>query len=418
LMKSVYGEWSQDVTNLQPTCVEDEEILFYCGVDCSSCLTLFNSHKKETQKIDLDELLPMEHPKEDRSKDYMFFYENIAKQVIPLAIEIINNGLPVDIEEASRLKIELEMTLEKLYERVKLLPTIQKSFNELRGSKSRTSLDKEIKEFNQKTFKGVGHTNSLYKNMFIDAQFPKLKSRLKTKNWTMSALKAALGADHEVTLNFDKNLNKLRNNYLYIEAFNKVEKELAESKEKQERMKFESKFDHKLKKVFEGVEFKPFDAQQKRYNLNTGFNLKSTKKSMDTGEDSFDRKELEYQQKVVPEDSEVKEYIDLCLEHSTVAIIKNNFLTSIVEKSRTSETIHANFNVFGTKTFRPTSGGAINMLAIPNNGNKLSKKVKRVFKVPSKDWVFLTSDFTALEEVVMSCITKDEGKIRSVQGDS
>jgi DNA polymerase I-like protein with 3'-5' exonuclease and polymerase domains len=418
LTKHVFGEWAEDVTNLDESCKTDKKILFYAGVDSCSCYYLYSTLKGDYTPIDLEEVLPIKHPSKIDVYTNLDFYNNISKQLIPLVIEMKNNGVPVDVEGAINLYEQLDSDIETLYEEVQRLPTVIKSFNEIKKNKANIQLDKSKEKFNERVFKPVGPTNTKYKNLFIDTHFDFKPSSKTSKNWTKTALKGLLGENHIVTRYFDKDLAKLRNHISYKDSFDEVERILVNDKETIERKKFEATFNQKLDSAESKVNFKPFNSDQKRYIINKGFNLRSTKKSMDTGEDSFDREEMTHIMNSTKKGSELNTFAKLNVDYSVASIIKSAFSKKIADNATKEGYIHSNFNLHGTLTFRLTSNGHLNFLQIPNKKNKFSKKVKSLFRVPNDDWVMLTADFSALEEVIMANVTKDPNKITVLEADS
>ena len=103
----------------------------------------------------------------------------------------------------------------------------------------------------------------------------------------------------------------------------------------------------------------------------------------------------------------ILEIIELLLEYSNSAIIKNNFVKAF-KNNTINNRLYGSYNLFGTKSCRLTSNDP-NLLNLPSTGSVYAKAIKKCFKA-EKDYIFCMIDYGALEDRIMANLSKDKNK--------
>lgn len=428
IAKPVFGSWAEDVTDLTTECIHDETLLYYAGIDACACLWVFNKYKADrevTPHVDLFDVYPMVHPKE-RSYSRYWFYQNVARQLSALTLEFTANGIHFDRDKLQDLDTKLEDIINNMYAKVRDLPTVIESWEAMRNG-SATSKSEAYRTAREEVIANAtkipSYNNVNYINKFVETHHPELVKPSSAKNWTYTVLKALLGPDNLLALAIkSKDLNSLHDSFVYFPTFEKVDEYFRYHKQQEELAKCSETALNQFNRAITDFDFKVFSsAAQKKYILNNGFNISSSEKSSNTGEDSFNRKELERILNAEPP-GEARDYIQFCVEYSQAAIIKNNFIKNILGGMDSEGYMFGSLKLGGTKSFRPSSGGgsrdiengelgAVNLLNMPSGGNPFAKAFKKCITVPDDEWVHIGVDYSFLEENIIANITEDKSKV-------
>jgi hypothetical protein len=401
--KKRFGVWSDGsvkskIGDLDESIVDDDEMIFYAGVDSISTLVLYNKHRKQiedTESVPLDNILPIPHPSE-RTHSRYWFYKNVLLQMVPLTIDMMNNGLYLNMDKVHELDAKLDHILGEADTEVLNMPTVVAAWEEMRKEKSDKEVDRYKQTVDLNKVKIYKPTNNTYIDLFIKTLYPEVTKPAKAVNWSYTVVKTF----DEVLARAikDKNLESLRFVEKYADTFVTVEDTLTAMAIQSKKQKSEATAENKRSKYVLDYKFNPLaSAAQKKYILQKGFGLSSNTKSITTGEDSFNKKELERLAKELQPDTEVAKYVKLLQTYSGGAIIKTNFVKNFKEKS-IDGVIRGSYRLAGTKSARLASGGggAVNMLNMPSSGSVFSKPVKQCITVPDDSWVYIGSDFTSL----------------------
>lgn len=89
---------------------------------------------------------------------------------------------------------------------------------------------------------------------------------------------------------------------------------------------------------------------------------------------------------------DLKEIIECLLDCSNASIIKSNFVKGFYNNTINNR-LYGSFNLFGAKSFRPTSDSP-NLLNIPSSGSIYASAVKDCFTA-EKDHIFYIVDLSA-----------------------
>ena len=349
------------------------------------------------------EHLPSKHPREFDPSDnnLLFFYENFIKHFIPDMIGIMNAGLVIDKKAVEELRATVTSVLSSVSDRLiknkKIkkfqnykLPNIQKKHYDECTKSIRT-----IKYYtNQYKASNILHRTWVINTYLIDIGY---KSKIKDK-WTLSDLKQL---NIFLENSFIKSVIDRRdivNNSHTIKGM----KKLAEYKlELWNRPRYE-----KAKKPVDIPEFNPGSPKQLREFFEF-CKITPLSYSNKTGEPSWGREQLEIIYKQTT-DEDLKDALQSFIDYSYSSIINNNFLKAF-DTYTIDGKLHGNIKLFGALSFRPTSNNP-NLLNMPSTGSIYAKPLKKCFIAP-KGKLVIQADYSSLEDVVLSCLTKDEGKI-------
>jgi len=411
--KKDYGMWSEkggsyDITDLQYSDVDNVDLQYYAGIDAMSLSHSFSKYITEleaTESVEIENVLPASLPK-DRGYTRMWFYKNVAMKLLPITIEFMNNGLPLDLDQVHKLDTHLDDILEEAENGVRKLETVKTYWENLRSSKASEASSKYLETVDIDNVKIYKSTNQDYINLFVETLYKDKVLPSKAKNWSATVVKTFDPTLAQAIK--DKDLERLRSLYPYDCVFIQVEGHLGRVAKLKKFKKSQETAKNQVSKVMLDFEFNPLgSSQQKKFILQKGFGIKSNTKSMTTGEDSFNRAELERLQKEVQEGTELHTYLTHLLTYSGGAIIKKNFVKNFLAHSTDDSRIHSSVRLFATKTFRLGGGGKVNLLALPSSRSPFSKPVKKCIAVPSDDWVWIGSDYQALEVSANASITQD-----------
>lgn len=419
LTKSAFGTWSDkehfDITNLQLSDVDNVYLQYYAGIDACACLHYFNKHKdaiKATPSVDIFDILPTEHPSK-RTHSRYWFYKNVARAIIPVTIEMMNTGLPLNMDNVHKLDSELDSILGTADTEVLQLPTVLKCWEQFKENKAQAKVEKYKEGVDSSSVKIYKPTNQVYINLFVRIKYPTKELPSKAKNWTPTVI-ATFDAVLAQAIK-DKNLESLRTAPKYANIFEEVETILTNQKVQEKQAKIEETAASTYHRAILDLEFKPLaSAQQKKFIFKEGFKLSAINKSMITGEDSFNKEELNRLIKTLPEGTELYKYVELCLTYSGGAIVKNNFVKNFKEFVHNGR-IHSDYRIGSTKSFRAASGGKLNLLNLPSSASVFAKPIKKCISVPNDEWAWLTLDYQALEVSVSASVSGDEVLLKALR---
>ncbi len=415
MVKDQFGYWADadvksNIANLTEDVINDNGMLYYSGVDSIALHYELNKNIAKIEKeksVDIFDLYPTEHPKK-RSYSREFFYKNVLLPLLPLAAEFTHNGLPLDIDRVHALDGELDSILGKADTEVLLLPTVIDCWTKFKEDKARAKVKKYKESVDVNEVKIYKPTNQQYINLFVQTMYHDKVLPSKAKNWTPTVIGTF---DDVLALAIkSKNLEGLRVVSKYSDTFIEVETVLHADKVSSKALKAEETASNIYSKAILDLEFKPLtSSQQKKYIFNEGFGVSAYNKSMTTGEDSFNKEELDRLVKTLPKGTELYKFVELCIVYSGGNIIKKNFVKNFLAYTTDKGRIHSNFGLARAKSMRPTGGGtgSINLLNLPSSRSVFSKPIKRCIKAP-EGFVWMTADYSFLEVAANANIAQDE----------
>jgi len=352
------------------------------------------------------DLLPIPVPKDfdpsDEEPDY--FYKNVVKPLIPDFIRIMNNYLTLDWKAVDELKVVIDNVLDNVSSTLGQNEIIE-AFQEYQYPKkfaiykdetlkSCRTIDHYLKEYD--------NDNMIHRTYLVNLWLENTGKLMDRKDkWSVKDLKAYNTYNYQplfldiLTKKIDPTLPKA------IEAMT----ELAEAKMTIWNKVREDKVDSITKDALIPP-FNPGSSKQKQ-ELFEYLKIEPLAFSKDTGLASWGRDQIE-ELFYTAEEENLKEVLQMFIDHSFSAIIKNNFLESFSGFAQ-DDRLYSNLKLFGAKTFRPT-GNSPNLLQMPSTKSIYAKPLKKCFIAP-EGYLVWTIDYSALEDRVIANLSGDINKI-------
>jgi DNA polymerase-1 len=109
---------------------------------------------------------------------------------------------------------------------------------------------------------------------------------------------------------------------------------------------------------------------------------------------------------------ESKEFLEWLIELSQVEKLLTSFVPHFVNAPAVDgyHCLFGFYNIGGTQSGRLSSDNP-NQQNLPSGGNPYAKYIKQMVKAP-KDWLFVGADYTALEDKIITLLTKDPNRLK------
>jgi len=348
-------------------------------------------------------LLPLPHPKDfDPSvgnKDY--FYKNFASQFIEDMIGMTNTGLRIDDKAVENLRKTITKVLADVEKRLGRNKIIRKYQEEraVRMQKAHAEKATQAIRVVGDFLRPYNPKDIIHRTWVVNTHLKGLGLTTDTREkWIIKDLKDYCKVNQLAFLKAiadKKNVSNYPNTKIGMKA-------LAEHKlELWNRPRYEA-----AKCPVKVPPFNPGSSKQKQ-ELFTMLNIESTSVSKTTGDDSWDREQVENLLKIT-EDEELIKILEAFVDHSFGGIIRSNFLKAF-DSFTVDGVLYGNIKLGGAKSFRNTSN-APNLLNMPSSKSIYAKPLKKCF-VPSKGRLIYAADLNALEDRVIANIAGDVNKI-------
>ena len=352
------------------------------------------------------DLLPLPAPSEyDPSENNpAYFYKNIIKPLIPDSLRIMDNYLTLDwgrVEELKEVINTVLKTVSKTLENNELIIKFQehqypKKFEEYKVevSKSMRTIDFYLKDF--KADNAIHKTYLINHILKLNGQEAMCKDK-----WSVKDMKSLYNYLENPQIMKVINKKFLPTDDLPKEAMMNLAKDKMAIWNKVRIDKINN-----VKKEDLVPPFNPGSGVQKREFFKY-LGISPLAFSKTSGEASWGRDQIE-EIFHITEDPVLKEVLQMFIDYSYSAIIKNNFLESF-DRFAIGDRLYSNLKLFGTKTFRPT-GNSPNLLQMPSTGSIYAKPLKRCFIAP-EGYLIWTIDYSALEDRVIANLSGDKNKL-------
>jgi len=351
------------------------------------------------------ELLPIQEPKvfDPSEEEPDYFYKNVIKPLIPDFIRIMDSYLTLDWDKVEDLRKTIDNVLsivKSTLDKNKIIEEFQKvqypkkfaAYKEEILASCRT-VDYYIKEYKP--------NNAIHRTYLVNHILLQYKQESMQKDkWSVKDLKSLYSYLEYPELSKVINKQYTATDTLPIAAmmilatdkmtiWNKVREDKVNSVTKESLI----------------PSFNPGSSKQK-IELFEYLDIEPLALSKETGLPSWGRDQIE-ELFHMTDDPVLLEVLQMFIDYSFSAIIKNNFLESF-DSMAIGDRLYSNLKLFGTKTFRPT-GNSPNLLQMPSTGSIYAKPLKSCFVAP-EGYVIATIDYSALEDRVIANLSGDINK--------
>lgn len=354
------------------------------------------------------DLLPVDAPYTNNLPIRGYFYDKVITPLIKDMAKITDNGIPIDLSKVKELEEVVVEVLNNVYSTLNsnhlVVKYLEYKNKLLVGKKVEEVLNKQ-KSIDYFKVKELNLNNSVHITTLVNMYFKSIgrEQEFVQPKWNKTEIKKLQNIMASTFLQsiIDGTVDLNGSIAMQTKEFLAVAKQTIYNTK---RVETAEEVENKIL-----VEcFNPASSIQVRefFNLN-GVHSNSTTK---TGEESFDRDELTTILTLYKGDSNnssIVEVLNCLIDHSSSAIIKNNFIKNFYMYTIKS-VLYGNYNLFGTKTFRLTSNKP-NLLQLPSSGSMYSKSLKRCLIAP-KGYLVCAVDLSALEDRVIANLSKDVNK--------
>lgn len=422
-----YGDWGISSDNFSVEQMYEPHVLKYAATDSCATFKLWDYMNGQCEVIDNDIISESENVQpyqpiatsdsynphdqlpspEPKTVTYLsrHFYQYTAKHLIKDTVQIMMNGLHIDLNKVANLQKVLDEQLVKVQEEVDSNPFVIKfmkqvystqinSYKQERKTKLRTA-DYYYKPFNHKDMLHRSYFMTLYaqqQNMELPEEevspgIAKYKVDLVKKlSATYPLLKRLLAGElsdsHPLVIRTANELAELK-----MSLYNKAFLDQIESPQ------------------LDYPQFNPNSSKQKQ-EIFEFLGVEPLAYSKDTGKPSWGRDQVEEILNITTDET-LKHFCQQLIDQSYAAIVRNNFIEAFY-KYTVNNRLYGEYRLLGAKSGRYTSNSP-NMLNAPSTGSIFAKPIKECFTAP-EGFVIATIDYSALEDRVIASLSRDTNK--------
>lgn len=284
-----------------------------------------------------------------------YFYEKVVKHLLPDAIRIMMNGIPIDLSKVQELEVTVAATLAEVEQTMKNNTLISK-FQSMQHIKFKQSYinEKESKKRDHNYYLKPFIYNKMDHRSYFMNEFVKGKPITPpvdlmptgVPKWPARVVKQYLETYPSLSRLLVGEVTEVNNNFARLAMV-----ELATDRAKV----YNRSYEHAIEGVDDNVElpqFNPGSSLQKQ-ELFKWLNIESEDFSKETGLPKWDRDQVERVNKET-DDEDVREFTQAFIDYSFGAIIRDNFIPAFYNYTIQGR-LYGSINLMGTKTARLTS---------------------------------------------------------------
>lgn len=431
LAGNIYGDWAVSADNFASENKYDESLIKYAAIDGMATWYVWNEFStiEDINNIPIiQQLLPvpdLTDPTKEQTP--RFFYENVMKPSIPDMVQMMLQGININLDEVENLRNTVDDVLQQVKTTLSANPIIQE-FQAKRFAKAKQARLEES-AYQMKPYEffiDVFNINDLTHRSYLMEHL--ISSRLnlnlaeypleslpngKTK-WSVQSIKKFTKSQTNEQLKtiLDKILAKdvNPNSSNCIATMHKLAQDKYAVFSKEIADKIASITPDSLPKSKYKHEFNPNSSTQK-VGLFAMLDIES-EETTKSGNPSWNRAQVERVNKET-ENEHIKEITQMLIDFSFSAIIRNNFIRAF-DRFVIDSVLYGNVKLAGAKSYRLTSSNP-NLLNLPSSRSLYAKPLKKCLVAP-EGFLIAGSDYSALEEVVGANITKDKNKVKILGG--
>lgn len=302
------------------------------------------------------DLLPAPEPRTD-SPPETYFYNSVAKPLITDVIRIMNNGIPINLDEVQKVEATIDTILQQVDDELQSNPII-KSYQLYRAQSLRIEFITEqrnklktasdfIKPFD---LKSTIHRSAFMK-VLTSHNPPSSSEEILPgiPKWSARDVKAVQSLHPAIELYVSGKIQPT--NTYCIKAMELIATIKADL--------YNKPIYDKIHNPSEYITLPPFNvaSSTQKKELFDMLGIESEAKSKTSGEDSWSRDQIERINKET-DDPAIKSLTQSMIDYSFGAIVKQNFIKAFYERSAQTDTgtrLFGSLTLFGAKTFRLTS---------------------------------------------------------------
>lgn len=362
LAGAMYGAWGLSEDNFTKAEMYTEKMLKYAATDACATYWVFNRIISNVDDADvvypttMDNYspwmqLPAPTPKGAVYKE-SYFYHMTAKWLVRDTVRLMVNGLPIDLNEVEKLEQSLKGIISAVEERIANNPLVLRYLEVKREElvNAYVSLQKQKLKTPADFYKPFDPKNILHRSAYMQIFCERMGISSPLEEVAEGIPKWSVA----LVRKFAKEYKVL--GHLLAGDVSRTQATADQAADKVAKLKADTHNRKYLELIanpnLKDFKFNPGSAKQKQ-EFFALIGLESDEQSKKTGEDSWNREQIERVNKET-EDDDIREFTQALIDYSYAAIVRDNFVQSFYRYSVDGR-LHGSYKLLGAKSCRYTS---------------------------------------------------------------
>lgn len=371
LAGSVYGAWGLSSDNFTKAEMYTPKMLLYAATDACATFWVYTRITSNVDDKDVEypntmvryspwEQLPAPTPK-GAVYGESYFYHKTAKWLVRDTVRLMVNGLPISLTEVQKLEKELEVIIADVEHRLDTNPLVKQflATKQQELEAAYITLQRQKMKTWQDFYKDFDHKNILHRSMFMklfcektDITPPETVVEDGIPKWSVALLRKFAPAYRPLQCLLAGDLTTIS------KTASEAARQVAVYKAEMYNKKYEALIQAPNIKQ---LRFNPSSPKQKQ-EFFAMLGLESDEQSKKTGEDSWNREQIERVNKET-EDEDIRTFTQSLIDYSYAAIVRDNFVQSFYRYTVDGR-LHGSYKLLGAKSCRYTSSNPRNNWAL------------------------------------------------------